>query len=513
MLKRLLLLAAAMIAPTAASAEWHEASSPHFVVYSDDKPERLKAFAEKLERFDTAFRYWRGLSDPPVGNANRLHVFVAPSVGAVQRLAGREAQNVAGFYIGRASGPVAFVPRRIGGGANDISAEAVFFHEYSHHLMLATYTGAFPAWLVEGFAEFHANVKFEPDGGVGFGLPPLYRAYGIFNAGGLSLASMLSGDYQRLSSDQVQSLYGRGWLLTHLLSFEPARKGQLSRYVQLINEGRSAGQAATTAFGDIAALDKELDRYVNQRRLRYQPIPASALKVPAVAVRALGAGEAALMPLRMRSIRGVDATSAAALVPPARKSAAAHSADPVVQGWLAEIEYDARNYDAAEAAADRALAADPANGQALVYKGRIRMARALASKSKDAAVWRDVRRWFVEASRVDSEDAEPKVLFHSTFRAAGVPPTRNAVEALLYAQQLVPQDTGLRMQVVHQYMIDGKPDEARQLLGPVAFNPHGGTGREWAAKIMTELVKKDTKAALARWDEAQAAMSRSDAGN
>jgi hypothetical protein len=94
--------------------------------------------------FDTAFRYWRGLPDPPVGNANRLHIFVAPSMGAVQRLAGRNAQNIAGFYIGRASGPVAFVPRRTGGDANDLSAEAVFFHEYAHHLMLATYTGGIP---------------------------------------------------------------------------------------------------------------------------------------------------------------------------------------------------------------------------------------------------------------------------------------------------------------------------------------------------------------------------------
>jgi hypothetical protein len=177
------------------------------------------------------------------------------------------------------------------------------------------------------------------------------------------------------------------------------------------------------------------------------------------------------------------------------------------------MEYDARNYDAAEAAADRALAADPKHGQALVYKGRVRMARAVALKSKDATIWRDVRRWFVEASRVDTEDAEPKFLYHATFRAAGVPPTRNAVEALLYAQQLVPQDTSLRMQVVHQYMIDGKAEQARLLLGPVAYNPHGGVGRVWAGKIMAELAKKDTKAALARWDEAQAAMSRSDAGN
>ena len=29
-----------------ASAAWHQASSRHFVIYSDDQPERLRAYAE-----------------------------------------------------------------------------------------------------------------------------------------------------------------------------------------------------------------------------------------------------------------------------------------------------------------------------------------------------------------------------------------------------------------------------------------------------------------------------------
>lgn len=501
MLKRLLLAATLLLSPAAASAKWHEASSAHFVVYSDENPEKLRAFAEKLERFDTAFRVWRGLPDPVVGDANRLRVFVVPSVGAVQKLAGRGSNDVAGFYVGQASGSLAFVPRRAGSDTYDLSAEAVFFHEYAHHLMLATYTGAFPGWFVEGFAEFHANVKFESDGGVGFGLPPLYRAYGIFNTGGLSLPKMLSGDYERLPPEQVETLYSRGWALTHLLSFEPARKGQLSTYIRLINEGRPAGEASETAFGDLRALEKELNRYVAQRMLKYQPIPGTMLKVPPVAVRALGAGEAAFMPVRMRSVRGVDSKIAAALVPLGRKAAARFPNDSVVQGWLAEVEHDAGNLDAAEAAADRALAADAKSGQAMMYKGRIRMARLLLAKSKDAAAWRDARRWFVQASRVDGDDAEPKVLFHASFAAADVPPTKNAVEALTYAQQLVPQDAGLRMQVVRQLIVDKKASDARKMLAPIAYNPHGGNARAQAMKIMDLLANDETKGALALWDE------------
>ena len=35
-----------------APAAWHKASSPHFVIYADAKPEKLRAYAEKLEKFD-----------------------------------------------------------------------------------------------------------------------------------------------------------------------------------------------------------------------------------------------------------------------------------------------------------------------------------------------------------------------------------------------------------------------------------------------------------------------------
>lgn len=501
MFKRLLLAAALLVTPGAATAKWHEASSAHFVVYSDESPDKLRAFAEKLERFDTAFRVWRGLPDRPVGDANRLRVFVVPNVGAVQKLAGRGSDNVAGFYVGQASGSLAFVPRRAGSDTYDLGAEAVFFHEYAHHLMLATYTGAAPGWLVEGFAEFHANVKFEPDGGVGFGLAPLYRAYGIFNTGKLPLAKMLSGEYERLPPEQIESLYGRGWALTHLLSFEPARKGQLSTYIRLINEGRPAAEASATAFGDLRALDKELNRYVAQKRLKYQPIPSKMLKVPPVTVRALGAGEAEFMPVRMRSVRGVDARSAAALVPLGRRAAARFPNDPAVQGWLAEVEHDAGNLDAADAAADRALAADPKSAQAMTYKGRIRMARLLLAKSKDAKAWQEARRWFIRAAAVDNDDAEPKMLFHASFAAADLAPTRNAVAALLEAQALVPQDAGLRMQVVRQLIVDGKASDARAILAPIAYNPHGGGARAQAMRIMDRLAKDDPKGALALWDE------------
>lgn len=505
MIGKLLAANLALLAPAAASAKWHEASSAHFIVYADEDPEKLKAFSAKLERFDKVMRHRLRLDDRPLGPANRLTVFVVPSIASVQRLAGRGQSDVAGFYIPRASGSVAFVPRRTGSsGLNDINADTVFFHEYAHHFLLGNFVGALPPWYVEGFAEFYSTARFEKDGSVGIGAPANHRARELFLARPLPLEKMLDGRYSGLSAEEIASLYGRGWLLTHMLFFEPERRGQLARYVTLINEGKTGLEAARTAFGDLKQLDKEMRSYLMRSKLSYIQTAASALPIGPVDVRPLSAGEAAFMPVRMRSTRGVNDKTAAALVPDARRAAAPFARDAAVQASLAEVEHDAGNLAEADAAADRALAVDPANTHALIYKGRIAFKRAAAAKATDAKTWRDVRGWFTRAARIDPEDPEPKMLFHATFGAEGRPATANAVTALVEAMSLAPQDSGLRLQVARQHLIDGKAEAAAEAMGPVAFNPHGGPLRDWAAGVMAKIRAGDTKAALAAWDAAGA---------
>src|SRR5690242_1959614 len=218
------------VAGTQASAAWNQATSKHFVIYADESPKDLSDFASRLERFDQAVRLVRGMDDPPVGDGNRLTVFVLPSVAAVQQLVGND-RFIDGFYVGRASGSVAFVPRKTDyEGEDGLSADTVFFHEYAHHLMFQIIDKPLPEWVVEGFAEFMSTVRFEKNGDVGIGAPANHRAYGLFDGERLPLATMLSGNYSKITVGQRESIYGRGWLLIHYLTFEKSRSGQLERY-------------------------------------------------------------------------------------------------------------------------------------------------------------------------------------------------------------------------------------------------------------------------------------------
>ena len=481
-----------------AHAAWQEAKSKHFIIYANDDPERLRTFAERLERFDQAVRYVRGMDDPPLTDSNRLRVYTLRSGGAVAKLAGMASAR--GFYHARASGAVAFVPRNEGSNFDiwDLDTEAIFFHEYAHHLQLQYAAIAIPEWVVEGFAEFYATAKINKDGSVLIGSPPMYRAWSLFNGTGLTIEQMVGGTYGKLNDAQRDLLYGRGWLLTHYLSFNKSRSGQLNRYIDGIQKGMSATESARAALGDLKTLNRELERYKSSDLVGVR-VDAAKLSVGPIAVRPLNPAEAAIMDVHIRSTRGVDAKTAPGVAADARKAAAPYPNDPFVQAALAEAEYDAGNYPAAAAAADRALAANPANVHALIYKGRAEMA--LGAEHPDKADWLKVRSWFVKANKADTENAEPLMLFFQSYAAAGLRPTKNAIDGLLYAVMLAPQDYGLRMNAVHQLLIDERIGEAKDLFAPLAFQPHATPEwREATAKIMDAISAGDGKAALRLMD-------------
>lgn len=493
----------ALAAPAAAEAKWREASSTHFVIYSEESPESLRKFAERLERYDSAMRFIRGLPDFDPGAANRLTIYVVPDVGTVRRLYGRgsDSSSVAGFYIPRAGGSLAIVPRRgLGNGRHDLDEEAVLRHEYAHHFMFDNYPFAFPAWYVEGFAEFHATSVVEPDGSVGLGRPATHRAYGLFNGNALPVDRLMALGNQRLRPEQTEAIYGRGWLLTHYLTFNEQRRPQLREYLNALNSGKSGIQAATAAFGDLKALDRELDKYMMQRRMSYMKIPAEKLKVGRIELRELSAGEDAVMDLKIRSKRGVDEKQARELLPLMRKAAAPYPNDPAVQVTLAEAEFDAGHYKEAIAAAERALAANPRAIDALLYKGRSTMALAKDAGEGKAKAIAEARKLFAAANRIDPDDPEPLILFYSSYMAADAKPTANAVMGLNRAFELAPQDRSLRMRVARQYLVDGKAKEARLVLGPIAFDPHSGDMGTAAAAIIAAIDKGGAAAALQSFD-------------
>ena len=491
---------------TTAGAEWYQASGRHFVVYADDSPERIKAYAARLERFDRAVRVLHGTSDDDNrGDASRVTVFVVDDLAAVRRLA--YSNNVAGFWQPRTL-PVAFMPRNIAeGGDRGFTPQAVMFHEYTHHWMLTNWTdAAFPAWYTEGAAELHATAIMRPDGSVVFGAVPLYRSFGVNLKNQLPVSRLLRAvPGSALSPEQTAALYGRGWLLTHYLTFDAQRRAQLADYITAINSGKTIDQAATM-LGDTSGLDLKLDSYGKRPMLPSITITADELKTGEITVRKLSPGEGAAMPLRIRSTAGVNKTTASATAAAARRLAASYPNDAAVLNQLAEAEYDnaslgpaadaAAGYARADVAAALALAADPKSVHAMMYRGMAAEALAVADKKTDAATWTGVRRWYLAANRADTESPEPLLAFYNSFEAAKQTPTAGAEKGLLYAYALAPHDTGARFAATKVLLRQGQVKAARAAIAPVAYRADAEGGNA-LRKVLVAIDDGGATAALA----------------
>ena len=487
-----------------ANAAWLEARSKHFIIYGDSKPEELGDFAKKLERFDQAVRIARAMEDPPLTDSNRLTVYFLKDPEELARLNGGDGSGMLGIYMPRASGSRAFVTKNKAEVKGDVSSEIVFFHEYTHHLMLQTSNAALPSWLVEGFAEFLSTAQMNEDGSVTLGSPANHRAIGVLAVHhDLPLTMMIRETYDELSGWQNELRYSRGWLLTHYLTFEPSRRGQLDRYVAKIQQGESSIESAEAVFGDLGDLDRDLDRYATRKQLSVLVVHPDEAKVASIEIRPLTEAESALMPIRLRCEYGVNSRLAGGVAGRARKLAAPYPNDPFAQLTLAEAEYDAKNYEAADAAASRALATDPQNVRALVDKGQAQMK--LAKAKGGAAQWDQVRSWLLKANKIDTENAQPLALFYQTFEDSGEQPTKNAVGALLYAIVLAPQDKSLRLKAVRELLVENRMSEAKAMLAPIAYLPHGDReSRQDIIKIMAAISNGDSKTAVAIIDKERA---------
>src|SRR5689334_13526183 len=199
---------AALVMSAPSAAAWYRASSEHFIIYSDQNPDRLRQFAENLEKFDGAVRHVRGMSDLPVSQGNRLTVFRLDTPDAVQRLVHDDSGSVQGFYHGSAAGSLAFVgpgeasnehpvfapgSHIVHTAANtNLGESTILLHEYAHHLMMQDLRVPYPQWLVEGFAEFMSTAQFDSDGTVRLGLPAAHRYEGLLLGTALPLTKLLS---------------------------------------------------------------------------------------------------------------------------------------------------------------------------------------------------------------------------------------------------------------------------------------------------------------------------------
>lgn len=518
------LMALALAAP-AAAAEWREAETPHFRIVSSGDEKALLRFAERLERFHALLGLATGANEA-VRRTVKVRVFLVGSIDEVQQRIGDRAGDIAGFYSPRESGAIAVVPRSTG--EVDFSGQLVLFHEYAHHYMLQYTPAAYPSWYVEGFAEIASSASFERKGAITFGKAASHRQPELDWGTRYPVTKMIDGTYLEDRARRSGWSYGDAWLLSHYLTFNDVRRGQFRAYLNAINSGRKPADAAA-AFGDLGALQREVSVYLNGRSFPYRAVPVPEGAGTAIKLRTLGPAEAAVINHMIEFERRTDLpekddedapdsqdpgdndkkekpklkpkTSFETRLAEAKAAreqwiagldalAGRHPAEAA--GWLllADARCVSEQYEACSAAAERALAVDGTNRRAIVRQAeaQIGLAKALEPGERDAQI-EAAQALLLKANAADPNDPLPLLVFYRSFGEMDRAADTDGLDALLSAVELVPQLPGPRLTLAGELIARGRLRDARIVLRPLAYAPHGG-GAAQTARAMLEGIEE-----------------------
>ena len=157
------MIAAALLltAPGAAHAEWREAQSRHFTVYSEGSDESLRQTVIKLEKYDFLLRFASGMLKGPEGLKPK--VYLVSDMKDVADALPFGGSGVGGFYDATQRGAYFVSPRSGASGGYRLNPQEVLFHEYAHHFMFNDFPATYPTWYSEGFAEFYGTPRILPN--------------------------------------------------------------------------------------------------------------------------------------------------------------------------------------------------------------------------------------------------------------------------------------------------------------------------------------------------------------
>lgn len=515
-----------------AASKWLRADTHNFIIYSDGGEKDLREFAENVERFDATLRKFMqiGSREKP----NRLTIYMVRDQATVGRIV--RDSNVAGFYRPGLEGSFAVANRSQSTQLAALTGTEVLFHEYAHHFMFENLSAAYPLWLQEGVAEYYSTVTFTKEGQPVVGTPAYHRALGLFYGTKVPLKSVLTARrYSDVKKSQQETFYGRSWLLTHKLMRSPEGLTRLRNYLTDFFNGMPLEDAANRHF-DIAATEKELDAAMTGRFTKttlLEPVafqsemtvlPLDALHSELIGLRLQFIGRANPVAARDRLTAlaaqypdqsdvwyelanaivyaDMDEQRKAAKALRDGKNGASQPADnddedsPLDQlqdvglfGTLAPVREPARL--AAEAALDKAITANKANGRARALLANLIMTRLdEASTPVDDKAWAAVRTHVIAANSANPEDPVPLVMWYRVQQETKGKPSETARAGLAKAFELVPEVIPVRIMYAFDLARNGNIPTARKILEIIANDAHSGNAGQLALQQLDAMEGK-----------------------
>lgn len=470
-----------LLFPAAAQAKWLRAESARFVVYSDGDESTLRAYANKLEDFDTILRVFYGLSPDGVP-AQKLHVYLVRRRDSMARVWPDIPESTAGFYSSSTNGIFAIAENVPG----DSEADDVMLHEYTHHFMLQNLRGVFPGWLVEGFAEYYMTARLGPSSFV-IGNPNSGRAYQLMNERWVPTEEVLGKRPLEVADSQRGGYYAQAWLMTHYMLSDPTRRQQLFAYLRNLAKGEGSVEAWVAATGeDVATLDRKLQAYKkgNLAATGFKRKPHAAADIT---VTALPPSADALLLESLRMTRGLYEPEQKDFVAAVRAAAARYPGDRFAALTLARAEVEYGDQAAGDAVLDGLIAADASDSEALVIKALGLMRAGDDDTANYRKLYAQAGKLLAKANGLTPDDYRILYAFAETRRTDPDYPSDNTLNVLMLAAELAPQVYGIRVEAARGLILRKRFDEAIEQLTPVANSPHAGGAADAARTLLKQI--------------------------
>ncbi|MGN6208067.1 hypothetical protein [Asticcacaulis sp.] len=477
---------------TVRAADWVQAKSAHFTVYSQMGPSTTEAYLRNLEQYRFILNSFYGSQDmeslPP------LRVYLLTSRPALTTIRPDLPSGAAGVFIFDTEGTsaMAVFPDRLVSTARDAlhqpesTSQIILFHEYAHDFMYKHDLERYPPWFVEGFAEYYGTARLHDDQ-VAVGLFWSDRARTLNGFSSIRYDKLLRSatSWQGNSAD-TEAYYAQSWLLTHWIFAAPERMTQFRAYLKAYRQGEDPASAFEASFGlSMKQLTFELNDYFHKMPAKVYAI--KDMPEPVIKTTYLPASLNKLLLLDAGISSGLPSEQVPKTLANIRREAAKFPDDDAAQLILARAEVIGGDPQKAIAWLTPYTAAHPADAEAAFRLGEAYYRLAISDATNEAdlsGVLKKARKALGAAYKADPLNASALYyLSLAGYDQLGYPDD-NALNAAIQAYNLEPAVSAFAFQAVYLLIQKDRVSDAADVLQVIAENPHGGEGARHATALL-----------------------------
>ncbi len=454
---------------------WIKAESEHFVVYSNAPEKKTRTYVRKIEAFRTLTNILLGSEGGP---AVKFDIWLLNNPDQLQVVRPSYSNNVAGVYFNCSEGTHAYAEVQNNSDLLEDQDESliVLFHEYSHYVMFQHAKSYYPAWYVEGFADYLATA-YPDKGTITVGEESKMRTWTLAGDRLMSYEKVLNPGFgfagdKKADQNEIANFYAQSWLLTHYMLADPARAKALNAYFALVGKGGDPVESWETATGlKVKELHTTLGRY--RQKMVYYKLPVPDYPESSIQVTKLPAELNDLQLTRsiLTTCPPEDQGKAILDKLTAQKAGLGGNIEFRLAVARAQLLYG--KPEDAETDLGNLVDTAPDNFDANYLLGRVYLRESETAKGQDRNDLIDAARgFFMAAYKINKLNAPNFYYLARSFSNKPGFPDQNAVNAANGAHVLAPGVPNYAVFAAYTNLATGKRDEAVALLMPFVSNPH-----------------------------------------